>query len=208
MSTPRAQRREGTWWSRWPMIVWLTVVWVLLWGELSVANVLTGAILGAALVGFLPMPKVGFGGRVWLPGVLVLLVRFAWDVIVASVHVAAYALRFGRQPHGAVIRVRLRSHSDLLLTLTAQFTSLVPGSIIVEALRLTGTIYVHVFDAETVGGIEAARATVFAQERRLMYALASDEQLEAAGMLSRSQWWRGGWRNAWSASDPMREEQS
>lgn len=168
-------------WQRWPMVLWLTGVWVLLWGELSVANVVVGMLLAIGLITFFPMPKIGFEGRPWLPGIVVLLLRFAGDVVMASVQVARRAFTRG-VPHGAVIRVRLRSHSDLLLTITSQLCSLVPGSIIVEAHRLTGTLYVHVFDVDDAGGIDAAREHALAIERRVMYAVASDAEIAAAGL--------------------------
>lgn len=168
-------------WNRWPMVIWLAGVWVLLWGELSVANVVIGLVLAIGLITIFPMPKVGLEGRPWLPGIAVLVLWFAIDVVMASVQVARRAL--GRRvPHGAVIRVRLRSHSDLLLTITSQLCSLVPGSIIVEAHRLTGTLYVHVFDVDDAGGIDGARQHCLDVERRVLYAFASDAQIEAAGL--------------------------
>lgn len=175
------QRRRHLWWTRWPIAIWLAVMWTLLWGEVTVANLLVGFALAFLVLWLLPMPRVGFEGRIWLPGMVWLLGLFVWDVLVASVQIAIYALSPRRTPHGAIIRVPLRSHSDVLLTITAQFTSLVPGSVVVEAHRLTGLVYVHVFDAEISGGIDAAKATVLEQERRIMYALASDAELAAAG---------------------------
>lgn len=168
--------------SRWPMVLWLTVVWVLFWGDLSVANVLAGIVLGAFVMVIAPMPRVGFEGRPWLPGIVVLLVRFFIEVVHASVQIAAAALKFGTEPHGAVIRIKLRSHSDLWLTFTSVICSLVPGSIIVEAQRTTGTLYVHVFDVTVAGGLEKARAQVLAIEERVLYAFASAREIEAAGL--------------------------
>lgn len=168
-------------WHRWPMVIWLAAVWVLLWGELSVANVVVGLVLAIALMSLFPMPKVGLEGRPWLPGIVILVVRFAADVLMASVQVARRALMPG-EPHGAVIRVRLCSHSDLLLTITSQLCSLVPGTIIVEAHRLTGTLYVHVFDVDDAHGIDAAREHCLLVEKRVLYAFASDAQIEEAGL--------------------------
>ncbi|GAB2612601.1 Na+/H+ antiporter subunit E [Pseudactinotalea suaedae] len=169
-------------WTRWPMVLWLAAVWVLLWGDLTVANVVVGLVLAVLLVTLLRMPKVGFEGRPWLPGIVVLVVWFLGDVVMASVQVAKKALSPGEPPHGAVIRVRLRSHSDLFLTITAQLCSLVPGSIIVEAHRLTGTLYVHVFDVAEAGGIDGARDHCLKVERRVLYAFATDEALAEAGL--------------------------
>ncbi len=185
----RARQRRYQWWTRWPIALWLAAMWTLLWGAPTFANFIAGLVLAFFVLWALPMPRVGFEGRVWIPGLIYLLALFVWDVLVAAVHLSRYAISPRRTPHGAVIRVQLRSHSDVILTITAQFTSLVPGSVVVEAHRLTGIVYVHVFDAEISGGIEAARATVFEQERRIMYALASNAELAAAGYPPRG-WFR------------------
>jgi len=105
------------------------------------------------------------------------------DIVVASVQVAAIAVR-RRPPRSAVLRIRLRSHSDVVLTLTAELVSVVPGSIVVEAHRLTGTLYVHVLDVDMAGGIESARRHVLAQEERVLRALAARAELEEAGVVA------------------------
>ncbi|WP_235856787.1 Na+/H+ antiporter subunit E [Occultella glacieicola] len=178
------------WLEKIPMVLWLTVLWVLFWGDLSLANVLAGALIGLFVMTVMPMPRIGFEGRVSFIGTAILLGKFAVDVLLASVQVARQALRFGHDPHGAVIRVPLRSHSDLYLTLTAVLCSLVPGSIIVEAHRLSGTLYVHVLDVPAAGGIAKAKADVLAQERRVLYALATDADIAEAGLPPRP-WKRG-----------------
>lgn len=167
---------------QWATIVWLTVVWVLLWGDVTWGNVVNGALLGVLVTTGLRMTPVDFHGRVHPRALAVLLARFAVDLVRASFEVSLVALRPRHTPRGAVICVQLRSHSDLYLTMTAELVSLVPGSIIVEAHRLTGRLYVHVLDVETSGGVEAARQHVLDQEARVLRALASDDELAAAGL--------------------------
>lgn len=169
--------------SQWVEIVWLAAVWVLLWGRLSWGNVLAGLVLGVVVTWGLRMVPVDFHGRVHPWRLLVLLARFAVDVVRASVEVALIALTPGYTPRGAVIGVQLRSHSDLYLTLTAELVSLVPGSLVVEAHRLTGMLYLHVLDLDRSGGVDAVRADVLAQEERLLRALASHEEQVAAGVV-------------------------
>ncbi|HEY8719139.1 Na+/H+ antiporter subunit E [Pengzhenrongella sp.] len=166
---------------QWPTALWLTVVWVLLWGDLSVANVLAGLVIAVAVTVLLPLPPIASGGRLRPLGLVRLIAYFARDLVVASVQVGAAAFR-RRAPVSAVIGVRLRSSSDLYLTLTAELCSLVPGSIVVEAHRLTSTLYLHVLDVDTAGGVEAARTSVLDQEERVLRAIASNAQLEAAGL--------------------------
>lgn len=199
-SAEAAAGKEGMlamWLGRWPMVLWLTVLWVLLWGDLSFANVVNGFIIALGLLVITPMPRVGFEGKINFFALAWLAIRFMLDVVRASFQVATQALRLGHTPRGAVVRTRLRSESDLFLTITAELTSLVPGSIIVEAHRLTGTMYVHVLDLEQTGGVEGLRRIVSEQERRILYAFATQEDLKAAG-LPRRRWWGGGREEATS----------
>src|SRR5690606_11470601 len=114
--------------------------------------------------------------------VLRLLLRFAADLFVASFQVSWLALRPKRLPQGAVLRVQLRSRSDLYQTITSQITTLVPGSVVIEAQRLTRTLYIHVLDVETAGGVETFRQAVLATERRVVRALGSDAELAELGL--------------------------
>ncbi|MGC0251905.1 Na+/H+ antiporter subunit E [Pseudactinotalea sp. Z1748] len=190
-TTTAPGRSLASWFHRWPMLLWMTALWVLLWGDLTLANVLAGVAIAAILLIVAPMPAVGYAGRPSFFGLVHLVGRFIFDVLHASVQVSWLALHPRKAPQGGVVRIRLRSASDLILTLTGVFTSLVPGSIIVEAHRLTGTLYVHVLDLGMTDGADGMRKMVLAQERRLLYALANQEDLAKAG-LPRRRWWGGG----------------
>lgn len=163
-------------------VVWLTVVWVLLWGDPSAANVLAGLAIALVVGMTLRMPLVEFSGRVHPLPLLYFGGRFLAEIVVASFQVAVLAFSPGRVPRSAVIGVQMRSHSDLYLTLTAEVTSLVPGTIVVEAHRVTGMLYVHILDVELAGGLEAAHDHVLETEARLLRAIASDDELRAAGL--------------------------
>ncbi|EYR63625.1 sodium:proton antiporter [Actinotalea ferrariae CF5-4] len=162
--------------------LWLTIAWALLWGNFAVGTLVVGLLVGVVVVAVLPMPPMDFRGRVHVRPLLYLVVRFVGDLTVASVQVAVQALDPRRSPRSAVLAVPLRSHSDLYLTLTAVLTSLVPGSVIVEAHRVSGTLYVHVLDVATSGGVEEARRHVLDLEARILRALASDAELAEAGL--------------------------
>ncbi|WP_442930809.1 Na+/H+ antiporter subunit E [Micromonospora sp. NBC_00421] len=170
--TPAARRRN-----RAVAMVVLVTVWVLLWGTLSWANVLGGLVVGLVVLTVFPLPPVTFAGRLHpLP-----LLRFTWrflrDLVVASVQIAALAFRFGHTPQGAIIAVPLRVRSDLNLTLTAEALSLVPGSLIVEVDRDTGTLYVHVLGVRTREEVERFRDGVLELEARLIEAIGSTQEL-------------------------------
>jgi len=178
---PRRRRTK----LQWASIALLTVVWVLLWGDLSVANVLGGVAVGILVTVLLPLPPIDFHGRVRPASLLYLFVRFLADLTIATVHVAGLALNLRRVPRGAVVGVQLRNHSDLYLTITAELSTLTPGSLVVEAHRLTGMLYLHVLDIDAYGGADKVRSDTLALEERVLRAFASDSELEEAGLTRR-----------------------
>lgn len=177
----RANRRQ----SRFPyasmgIIIWLTLVWVMLWGELNTKNFVSGFLLALLITTVAPFPVTPFDGRFRPWGVVRLVVIFFADIVKASFMQARFILR-GKHPHGAIIRVQLRSHSDIYLAMVSGMTGLVPGSVVVDVHRATGMLYVHVFDTSLAGGIDGIHRTVLEQEERVLRAFGSHDELIDAG---------------------------
>ncbi len=157
-----------------PVLAWLTLVWVALWGDVSFANVLGGLLVAVAVCLVFPLPPLRMNLRVrplWLAW---LVLAFLADVVRASVSVAWTTLRLRHQPRNAVIEVNLRTRSDFVLTVVAEMATLVPGSMVVEVRRFTHTLFLHVLDAGDSVGAEKARERVLAQERRVVLALGAE----------------------------------
>lgn len=172
------QRLPSVW-----MTAWLTLVWILLWGEFTWGNFVNGVILAVVVSFVMPLPRVA-SHSVFRPlAVARLAVRFVWDAVLGAVSVAAVVLR-KTPPQSAVMKVQLRSHSDTIMATTSGMVTLVPGSVVVEAHRLTGVIYLHVFDVhgdDPAARLEKMRRTVLAQEERLMRAFSTKQELIEAG---------------------------
>lgn len=162
--------------------LWLTVVWALLWGTFEIGTVVVGLVLALVVAGVLRLPAMHVDGRPHLGSLLYLLWRFLGDLVVASAQVVALALSPRRRPRSAIVGVQLRSRNELYMTLVAEITCLVPGSVVVEAHRTTGMLYVHVLDLGISHGLEAARRHVLDTETRVLRALASDSELADAGL--------------------------
>lgn len=169
----------------WLTVTWITVIWVLLWGRISLANIVAGLIIGVLVPALLPLPTFGYHGKVRPLGVIWLVFRFVLDLLVASFQVAFLALNPRHHPKGAVIGVQLRTHSDLYLAWIAEISTLVPGSVVVEAMRRNGMLYVHVLDVEAMGGLDKVRSHILTVEARMLRALGSDAELEEAGISKR-----------------------
>lgn len=162
-------------------LLWLTAVWVGLWGDLSVANVLSGLALGTVVCLVFPLPPVKMRLRVRPLHLVWLVVRFLSDVAVASAQVAWKTVAVRGTLCNAVIEVNLRTPSDFVLTVVAEMSSLIPGSIVVEARRNTHTLYLHVLDTPDSDAVERARERTYALERRVVMAIGADtEHLEGA----------------------------
>jgi multicomponent Na+:H+ antiporter subunit E len=187
MSLHRRRRKLASGWfarvtTQWRTILWLTAVWVMLWGDLSWGNVLAGVVIGFTVITFFPLPSIAARGQFRPWPFVVLVGRFVGDLVVASFQVSMLALRPRHTPRGAVVGVRLRNPSDIYLTITAELSSLVPGSIVVEAHRLTGMLYLHVLDLDAAGGADQVRSDTLALEARVLHAFASNDDLRAAGL--------------------------
>ena len=63
-----------------PLLAWLVLVWMLLWGTWSWANLLSGLVLGLFLLVVLPLPHVVGGVRVRPLPVLAFLGHFVTDL--------------------------------------------------------------------------------------------------------------------------------
>jgi multicomponent Na+:H+ antiporter subunit E len=83
----------------------------------------------------------------------------------------------GPQPRSAIIRVPLRVCSDLVLTLTGEAVSLVPGSLIVDTDQASTTLYIHVIGVPDRAAVERFRRTVYEVEARIIRAIGSDAEI-------------------------------
>lgn len=159
--------------SGWPIIVSSAVIWVMLWGNLTVVQVVLGAVLGALIAAVFPLPPVPYQGRIHPVGLLILVATLLVDLVRGGIAVGLRAVGPTRPMRNAIIRVQLRSRSDLYLMVTAQLVSVVPGSSVVEVRRQEGVCYVHVMDIHSDADLPRAREQVLAAEARTLRAFGS-----------------------------------
>jgi multicomponent Na+:H+ antiporter subunit E len=161
-----------------PLLIWLVVLWMLLWGAFSWLNLVTGALIALLVTRVFYLPPIQLSGRFNLWWACVFVARFSFDLVHASIQVAWLAIDPRSIPHSAVVAVSLRTRSDLIMTLVSISISLVPGSLVVEADRLRGVLYVHVLNTRNFDDVAAARASVLAVEGRIVKALGSAEDVK------------------------------
>lgn len=169
--------RRAPVWRQWPAILWLAFVWVMLWGEFSVGNIVAGLLVAVAVLLVFPQPPLPLAIRPHPVALVRLVAVFAKDLVASSIQVAVLALRPGRQPLNAVIVVPLRTRSDMALMLTSELLSLVPGSLLIEASKVRWAVQLHIIDTPDLAAVERARQHVWAQERRVVEALGEPEDI-------------------------------
>ena len=151
------------------LMCWLTVVWILLWGDVSAANVVTGLALATVITVLLPLPPVPIEGRLHPVSLLRLIVKVAYYLVLSSVQVAWLAIKPGPPPSSAVLRAHLALKSDLVLALAVNVINLIPGSIVLEIDQTSRMIYVHVIDVGSERSVRQFHRQV-AEVERLMIA--------------------------------------
>lgn len=143
----------------------LLTLWLLAWGEVSVANVLSGLVLAAALLVAFPARRPS-GSRVRFLGVLRLAGYVLVQLVPSNVLVARESLSRRTRVRAGVLAYPLRVPSDEVLTLMANVIAMTPGTMTVEATRQPAVLYVHFL---LLDDVEQARRTI-AQLERLAHA--------------------------------------
>lgn len=160
-----------------PLILWLTFVWGALWQDFGAGTLIFGLIIAFLAVNFFYLPPVGLSGRFNILAFVSFSAGFLVDLVTASIEVFWLAVTRGPALRNAVVAVRLRSHSDLIVTATGHATSLIPGSLVVEVDRASSTLYLHCLNVSTEEDAEAVRATVRKSEAAFIRIMGTRQEL-------------------------------
>ncbi|MCX4098990.1 Na+/H+ antiporter subunit E [Nocardia sp. alder85J] len=145
------------------VLLWLGVVYMALWGDVSVGNLLAGLVIAAVVTASLPLPRVTVTGRIRPLPLLELLLASAYYALESSLQIAWFAIRPAGAPTSGVLRMRLSIRSDLVLVLCTDLLNLIPGTMVLEIDRTNPTVWVHVLDV----GSDAAVEKFYRSTRRL-----------------------------------------
>lgn len=167
-----------------PWLVYLVIVWVALWGQLTFANVASGLLVGGGLMLLFPDAGPLPVGRVRPWRALRFGLYFAYKLFEANVVVAWEVITpSNASVNEGIVEVPVTGASDAVVSLVANATSLTPGTITLEVRRDPATLYVHVLHLRS---IEHTRRAVLNLERLALEAFGSDEAIESARRLRES----------------------
>ncbi|SDY43255.1 multicomponent Na+:H+ antiporter subunit E [Modestobacter sp. DSM 44400] len=162
-----------------PLLAWLVLVWILLWGTWSWANLISGLTVALAVTALLPLPPVTGGARLRPLPLVRFVGHFLADLVVSSAQVAWETVRPDRNRRGAIVAVQLRTDSDLLLTVISETLTLVPGSLVIELDREQQTIALHLLSVRDRADVDRQKAAVLAIEDRVVRAFGSAADVAA-----------------------------
>lgn len=162
-----------------PLLLWLVVVWNLLWGTWSWANLISGLAVAVVITLVLPLPPVVGGVRVRPGPLAVFLGTFLVDLVRAGAEVAWQTVRPRGISGSAILRVALRTDSDLLLTIVTEAVTLVPGSMVIEIDREHRVLGLHVLSVDTEADLDRQRRSVLSTEERVVRAFGTAEEIAA-----------------------------
>lgn len=161
------------------LIIWLTLVWALLWGDFGLANLLAG--LGVALLVVWLARPTGVRGLQLTSfhpvSALVFLGYFLYQLIKSNLIVTWEVITPGSSVNRAIVAVPLHVSTPGLVTLIGNTITLTPGTLTVDVREPVAgeppTLYVHVLHFDD---LEDVRNGVLTMERLVVRAFGSREQ--------------------------------
>lgn len=150
-------------------VVLLLALWLLAWGDVSLANIVSGVVLAVVLLVAFPARRpAATKARVSPVGVAKLILYVLGQLIVSNVLVAREVLSPRSRIRSGVLAYPVQHPSDEVLSLVANVLALTPGTMTVEATRDPAVLYVHFL---LLGDLDAARRTIGRLERLAVAAL-------------------------------------
>jgi multicomponent Na+:H+ antiporter subunit E len=144
-------------------LILLVALWLLAWGEFTLANLVSGIAVAVALLLVFP-PGRPDGVRLSVRPIGA--ARLAWYVgvqlLTSNLVVAREVIRRKPSVHPGVLAHRLRWPSDEVITLMSSVIALSPGTMTVDVDPDPTTMYVHFL---LLRDVDAARASLVRLER-------------------------------------------
>lgn len=165
--------------ARLPQLIWLTAVWVLLWGTGSALTVLGGVVVAVLVTAAFPLPPIPghLSIRPWrllrLAGYLIV------ELVVSGVEVSWETLRYGPRATAGIVEVPLLTGSDLVVAAVANAVSLAPGEFVLQIDSRRRVCYVYGLGIRSAEDVARMHRQVLALQRQVVAALGSPDEVSA-----------------------------
>lgn len=165
-------------------VLLVLVIWLDLWADLSVANVLSGLVVAGVIVTVFDTWHAGSFALRPLR-VAVFVTYFLYKLVQSTFVVARTVVTPQRRVHTGIVAVPLRECSDAVATLIADAISLTPGTLTLEVRQEPLTLFVHALD---VRDVERVQADVRKLEVLAVKAFGNREAVEALAIDDTASW--------------------
>jgi multicomponent Na+:H+ antiporter subunit E len=147
----------------------LVVLWVLLWGDASLANLMSGVAIAAALLLAFPGDRREDAVRFVIRPIaaLRLIAWFLVQLVISNALIARVVISRRSSVRTGVVACPLRTSSSRLTTVITSMVALTPGTMIVEVGDEPRVLYVHVLKLDDA---ESVRASIRDLESRVLAA--------------------------------------
>ncbi len=135
------------------MLLWLVVVWIALWGDLSAGNLIAGFVLALLIVMVFPLGARGIPGGFRPLAAAHFLVYFMRKLMEASIVVWWEVVTPRNRINEGIVAIPIRGVSDTLTTMVANAISLTPGTLTLEVRQSPTVLYVHVLHLQDVDAV-------------------------------------------------------
>jgi multicomponent Na+:H+ antiporter subunit E len=130
-------------------VLWLTALWVALWGSVTFANVAGGLVASVGVLTFARLPRIrnvdpDQQSRINPIASLWLLVFVVYKLAEANLILAWEILTPRNKIRTGVIAVPLRTQSETAMMVVANVITLTPGTVTLDAAGSPPVLYVHV----------------------------------------------------------------
>lgn len=140
-------------------VVVMTLVWLLLWGSVTLTTVVAGALVALVVSLLLPMPAHAVD-RHHIKWVRLSVYAFG-QLVISSILVGVQALNFRSVPRSMVITRSITTRSQFHLTLVINTMNLIPGSLVTHITlaehpaELSAHLTIHVLNGRRPRAIAA-----------------------------------------------------
>ena len=163
------------------LMAWLVILWVALWGDLTLGNVVGGVIVAIVVIGVSrsagssPTQRIAFRPI----AVVVYFVSFFAALVQSTAVVVREVLTPGSQVDRAIVAIPMHTTSRGIITLVANSITLTPGTATIDEHEEPDgsvTLYIHVLH---VHELDHMRTSLSRIERRAVRAFGSAEDIAA-----------------------------
>jgi multicomponent Na+:H+ antiporter subunit E len=153
------------------LVALLVTLWILAWGQLTLANLLSGvAVTVVLLLAFPPLRRPRARVHYDPVGLLRLGAYVTTQLVTSNILMARLIVRRNVIYRSGVLAHRLDAPSEVVVTVMSSIIALSPGTMTVDVAPDSSVIYVHFFDLRDV---DTARASLVGLEERVRHAIAT-----------------------------------